>query len=110
MATAPVTKDSHLYLIDASAYIFRAFHALPPLTRASDGLPIGAVAGFCNMLFKLLEELKGPDRPTHFACIFDASSHTFRNDMYGRNSRWSAGPPSRLRPTRWNWKGTRPTT
>jgi DNA polymerase-1 len=82
MATAPVTEKSHLYLIDASAYIFRAFHALPPLTRQSDGLPIGAVAGFCNMLFKMLEELKGPERPTHFACIFDASGDTFRNELY----------------------------
>ena len=98
MATAPVTKDSHLYLIDASAYIFRAFHALPPLTRASDGLPIGAVAGFCNMLFKLLEELKGPDRPTHFACIFDASSHTFRNDMYDLYKANRSEPPEELRP------------
>ena len=82
MATAPVTEKSHLYLIDASAYVFRAFHALPPLTRQSDGLPIGAVAGFCNMLFKMLEELKGPERPTHFACIFDASGDTFRNELY----------------------------
>ncbi len=82
MATAPVTEKSHLYLIDASAYIFRAFHALPPLTRQSDGLPIGAVSGFCNMLFKLLEDLKGAERPTHFACIFDASGHTFRNELY----------------------------
>jgi DNA polymerase-1 len=82
MATAPVTKDSHLYLIDASAYIFRAFHALPPLTRQSDGLPVGAVAGFCNMLFKLLEDLKGKDRPTHFACVFDASEETFRNKIF----------------------------
>jgi DNA polymerase I len=98
MATAPVTKDSHLYLVDASAYIFRAFHALPPLTRASDGLPIGAVAGFCNMLFKLLEELKGPDRPTHFACIFDASSHTFRNEMYDLYKANRSEPPEELRP------------
>ncbi|KJS37953.1 MAG: DNA polymerase [Hyphomonas sp. BRH_c22] len=98
MATAPVTKDSHLYLVDASAYIFRAFHALPPLTRASDGLPIGAVAGFCNMLFKLLEELKGPERPTHFACIFDASSHTFRNDMYDLYKANRSEPPEELRP------------
>jgi DNA polymerase-1 len=82
MPSAPITEDSHLYLIDASAYIFRAFHALPPLTRGSDGLPIGAVAGFCNMLWKLLEELKGPDRPSHFACIFDKGSVTFRNDMF----------------------------
>ncbi len=82
MANAPVNAQSHLYLIDASAYIFRAFHALPPLTRASDGLPVGAVSGFCNMLFKLLEDLKGKDRPTHFACIFDASGRSFRNDIY----------------------------
>lgn len=82
MPSAKLNKDSHLYLIDASAYIFRAFHALPPLTRASDGLPIGAVSGFCNMLWKLLEDLKGDDRPTHFACVFDKSSYTFRNDMY----------------------------
>lgn len=82
MANAPINAQSHLYLIDASAYIFRAFHALPPLTRASDGLPVGAVSGFCNMLFKLLDELKGKDRPTHFACIFDASGRSFRNDIY----------------------------
>ena len=80
--TAPVTEDSHLYLIDASGYIFRAFHALPPLTRPSDGLPVGAIQGFCNMLWKLLEDLKGSERPTHFACIFDKGSYTFRNDMY----------------------------
>jgi DNA polymerase-1 len=98
MATAPVTKDSHLYLIDASAYIFRAFHALPPLTRASDGLPIGAVGGFCNMLFKLLEELKGPDRPTHFACIFDASSYTFRNEMYDKYKANRSETPEELVP------------
>ena len=98
MATAPVTKDSHLYLVDASAYIFRAFHALPPLTRASDGLPIGAVSGFCNMLFKLLEDLKGDDRPTHFACIFDASSHTFRNELYDQYKANRDEPPEELRP------------
>ena len=98
MATAPVTQDSHLYLVDASAYIFRAFHALPPLTRASDGLPIGAVSGFCNMLFKLLEDLKGPDRPTHFACIFDASSHTFRNELYDQYKANRSEPPEELRP------------
>ena len=98
MATAPVTKDSHLYLVDASAYIFRAFHALPPLTRSSDGLPIGAVAGFCNMLFKLLEELKGEERPTHFACIFDASAHTFRNEMYDLYKANRDEPPEDLRP------------
>ena len=98
MATAPVNKDSHLYLVDASAYIFRAFHALPPLTRASDDLPIGAVSGFCNMLFKLLEDLKGDERPTHFACIFDKSSITFRNELYDQYKANRSEPPEELRP------------
>ncbi len=71
-----------LYLIDGSAYIFRAYHALPPLTRASDGMSVGAVAGFCNMLWKFLEEMKGPEAPTHLAVIFDKSEVTFRNTLY----------------------------
>jgi DNA polymerase-1 len=72
-----------LYLIDGSGFIFRAFHALPPLTRKSDGLPIGAVSGFCNMLWKLLVDMKAqPDAPTHLAVIFDHSAKTFRNDIY----------------------------
>ncbi|MDC0737616.1 DNA polymerase I [Cognatishimia sp. SS12] len=75
-------KGCHLHLIDGSAFIFRAYHALPPLTRKSDGLPIGAVAGFCNMLFKQVEDNKGPDAPTHVAVIFDYSGKSFRNDMY----------------------------
>ncbi|PXW84640.1 DNA polymerase I [Ruegeria sp. P4] len=75
-------KGCHLHLIDGSAFIFRAYHALPPLTRKSDGLPIGAVAGFCNMLFKQVEDNKGPDAPTHVAVIFDHSGKSFRNDMY----------------------------
>jgi DNA polymerase-1 len=70
-----------LYLIDGSGYIFRAYHALPPLTRKSDGMPIGAVAGFCNMMWKLLNDMKGPDAPTHLAVIFDASEQTFRNEI-----------------------------
>jgi len=72
----------HLYLIDGSGYIFRAYHALPPLTRKSDGLPIGAVSGFCNMLNKLLQDTKASDQPSHFAVILDASSKTFRNEIY----------------------------
>jgi DNA polymerase-1 len=80
--TAPIDKNSHVVLVDGSAYIFRAFHALPPLTRKTDGLPIGAVAGFSNMLFKLLQNQTDLDRPTHFAVIFDASGKTFRNDIY----------------------------
>lgn len=72
----------HLLLVDGSGYIFRAFHALPALTRKSDGLPVGCVAGFCNMLFKLTEDLKGADEPTHMAVIFDYSSKTFRDEIY----------------------------
>ena len=72
-----------LYLVDGSGYIFRAYHALPPLTRKSDGLPVGAVAGFCNMLWKLLVDMKAaPDAPTHLAVIFDHSEKTFRNALY----------------------------
>ncbi|VAW19155.1 DNA polymerase I [hydrothermal vent metagenome] len=72
----------HVLLVDGSTFIFRAYHALPPLTRKSDGLPIGAVAGFCNMLFKLVEDFNGDDAPTHIAVIFDHSGKSFRNDFY----------------------------
>ena len=72
----------HLLLVDGSAYIFRAFHALPQLNRKSDGLPVGCVQGFCNMLYKLTEDLKGEDAPTHMAVIFDHSGKTFRDDFY----------------------------
>ena len=78
-------KEDHFYLIDGSGYIFRAYYALPPLTRNSDGLPVGAVSGFCNMLFKLLEDSKSDDnlqKPTHFAVIFDAARKNFRNEIY----------------------------
>ncbi len=78
----PVGKGSHVYLIDGSGFIFRAFHALPPLTRSSDGLPVGAVQGFCNMLWKLVQESRGSKGPTHLAVIFDAGSKTFRNEIY----------------------------
>ncbi|WP_417495109.1 DNA polymerase I [Maricaulis sp.] len=77
----PVDASSHVYLIDGSGYIFRAYHALPPLTR-SDGTPVGAVQGFCNMLWKLLEDINNGEKPTHMAVIFDHSGKTFRNDLY----------------------------
>ncbi len=77
-------KGHHLHLIDGSGFIFRAYHALPPLTRKSDGLPVGAVAGFCNMLFKFVEDQKGADAPTHVAVIFDAKGKTFRNEIYDK--------------------------
>src|SRR5262245_36507409 len=79
---APISKGSHVYLVDGSGYIFRAFHALPPLTRPSDGLPVGAVHGFCAMLWKLLQDAKRGSGPTHLAVIFDASEKTFRNEIY----------------------------
>ena len=78
----PVAKGSHVYLVDGSGYIFRAFHALPPLTRPSDGLPVGAVHGFCQMLWKLMQDAKAGRGPTHIAVIFDASRENFRNDIY----------------------------
>ena len=80
-----IKKSDHFYLIDGSGYIFRAYYALPPLTRKSDGLPVGAVSGFCNMLFKLLEDSKSDqnlEKPTHFAVIFDSARKNFRNEIY----------------------------
>ncbi len=82
---AKIQKNDHFYLIDGSGYIFRAYYALPPLSRKSDGLPTGAVSGFCSMLFKLLEDSKSDDnnqKPTHFAVIFDSARKTFRNEIY----------------------------
>ena len=80
-----IKKTDHFYLIDGSGYIFRAYYALPPLTRKSDGLPVGAVSGFCNMLYKLLEDSRSDDnlhKPTHFAVIFDSARKNFRNEIY----------------------------
>ncbi|MEP5631416.1 MAG: DNA polymerase I [Tateyamaria sp.] len=91
-------KGCHLHLIDGSAFIFRAYHALPPLTRKSDGLPIGAVSGFCNMLQRYVEGNHGPDAPTHVAVIFDKGSHTFRNDMYDLYKANREAMPEDLRP------------
>jgi DNA polymerase-1 len=97
----PLTQDGpavRLWLIDASAYIFRAYHALPPLTRKSDGLPVGAVQGYCNMLWKLLKDMKGADGPTHLAAIFDHSEKTFRNDLYDQYKANRSAPPEDLIP------------
>ncbi len=94
-------KGDHLFLVDGSAYIFRAYHALPPLTRKSDGLPIGAVSGFCNMLWKLLQDARDTAAgvvPTHFAVIFDHSSTTFRNEIYPEYKANRDAPPEDLRP------------
>lgn len=94
----PIVKGSHVYLIDGSGYIFRAFHALPPLTRPSDGLPVGAVHGFCAMLWKLMAETKASEAPTHIAVIFDAGRETFRNQIYDKYKANRPPPPEELVP------------
>ncbi|QBY00028.1 DNA polymerase I [Rhodophyticola sp. CCM32] len=98
MADATFGKGHHLHLVDGSAFIFRAYHALPPLTRKSDGLPIGAVAGFCNMIHKMIEGNTGPDAPTHAAVVFDKGSHTFRNEIYDQYKANREAMPEDLRP------------
>ena len=88
-----------LYIVDGSGFIFRAFHALPPLTRKTDGLPVGAVAGFCNMLWKLLVDMKAaPDAPTHLAVVFDHSERTFRNELYAEYKAHRPPAPEDLAP------------
>ena len=91
-------KGHHLSLIDGSAFIFRAYHALPPLTRKSDGLPVGAVSGFVNMLWKMVADQSGPDAPTHIAVVFDKGSHTFRNDLFDQYKANRDEMPEDLRP------------
>ena len=98
MSDGTFGKGHHLHLVDGSAFIFRAYHALPPLTRKSDGLPIGAVSGFCNMIHKMIESNTGPDAPTHAAVVFDKGSHTFRNDMYDQYKANRDAMPEDLRP------------
>ncbi|UWQ28986.1 DNA polymerase I [Leisingera sp. M523] len=98
MSNTQFGKGCHLHLIDGSAFIFRAYHALPPLTRKSDGLPIGAVAGFCNMLQRYVEGNTGPDAPTHVAVIFDHSGNSFRNEMYDLYKANRPPAPEDLRP------------
>lgn len=96
--TTQFGKGCHLHLIDGSAFIFRAYHALPPLTRASDGLPVGAVSGFVNMLQRYVETNAGPDAATHVAVIFDKGSQTFRNEMYDQYKANREAMPEDLRP------------
>ena len=91
-------KGHHLHLIDGSAYIFRAYHALPPLTRKSDGLPVGAVAGFCNILWNEISKDRGRDAATHIAVIFDHSSLTFRNEIYSEYKANRPDLPEDLKP------------
>src|ERR1700741_449862 len=102
-ATKPVAgkslaKGDHLFLVDGSSYIFRAYHALPPLNRKSDGLQVNAVLGFCNMLWKLMRDMKPEERPTHLAVVFDKSERTFRSEMYPEYKANRTEPPDDLRP------------
>ena len=97
-AAKALKKGDHLYLIDGSGYLFRAYHALPPLSRKSDGLPTGAVSGYCNMMWKLLEDMKGGERPTHLAVVFDAGAKTFRNKLYDKYKANRPPPPEDLIP------------
>ncbi|RPG94805.1 MAG: DNA polymerase I, partial [Candidatus Pelagibacter sp. TMED286] len=96
-----IKKTDHFYLIDGSGYIFRAYYALPPLSRKSDGLPTGAVSGFCSMLFKLLEDARSDNsknKPTHFAVIFDSARKNFRNEIYSDYKANRAEAPDDLAP------------
>tara|TARA_A100001015_G_scaffold108751_1_gene120635 strand:+ start:2180 stop:4945 length:2766 start_codon:yes stop_codon:yes gene_type:complete len=96
-----IKKTDHFYLVDGSGYIFRAYYALPPLSRKSDGLPTGAVSGFCSMLFKLLEDVRSDDsenKPSHFAVIFDSARKNFRNEIYSEYKANRAEAPDDLAP------------
>src|SRR5215208_1036456 len=98
MPASGLKKTDHVFLVDGSGYIFRAYHALPPLTRKSDGLQVNAVLGFCNMLWKLLQEMPPDNRPTHLAVVFDKSEKTFRTAMYGDYKANRSAPPDDLIP------------
>src|SRR5215470_6849500 len=98
LQSKPLKKGDHLFLVDGSSYIFRAYHALPPINRKSDGLQLNAVFGFCNMLWKLLRDMKSEDKPTHLAVVFDLSERTFRTEMYPDYKAHRPEPPDDLRP------------
>ena len=98
VAAKPLKKGDHVFLVDGSGYIFRAYHALPPINRKSDGLQLNAVFGFCNMLWKLLRDMKPEERPTHLAVVFDKSEKTFRTEMYPDYKAHRPDPPDDLRP------------
>src|SRR5947207_5580579 len=97
-ASRPLKAGDHLFLVDGSSYIFRAYHALPPLNRKSDGLQVNAVLGFCNMLWKLMRDMKPDERPTHLAVVFDKSERTFRTELYPEYKSHRPDPPDDLRP------------
>ncbi len=97
-AAVGLKKGDHVFLVDGSGYIFRAYHALPPIARKSDGLQLNAVFGFCNMLWKLLRDMKADDKPTHLAVVFDKSEKTFRTEMYKEYKAHRPDPPDDLIP------------
>ena len=97
LQSKPLKKGDHLFLVDGSSYIFRAYHALPPINRKSDNLQLNAVFGFCNMLWKLLRDMKSEDKPTHLAVVFDLSERTFRTEMYPDYKAHRPDPPDDLR-------------
>src|SRR5579863_6112085 len=98
LSAKPAKKGDHVFLVDGSGYIFRAYHALPPINRKSDGLQLNAVFGFCNMLWKLLRDMKPEEKPTHLAVVFDLSERTFRTDIYPDYKAHRPDPPDDLRP------------
>src|SRR6478735_9499818 len=98
VAANAAAKGDHVFLVDGSSYIFRAYHALPPLNRKSDGLQVNAVLGFCNMLWKLLRDMKPEDQPTHLGIVFDKSEKTFRSEMYADYKAHRPDPPDDLIP------------
>src|SRR6266550_6557110 len=98
VAVKAPAKGDHVFLVDGSSYIFRAYHALPPLNRKSDGLQVNAVLGFCNMLWKLLRDMKPEERPTHLAVVFDKSEKTFRTEFYPDYKAHRPDPPDDLIP------------
>src|SRR5262250_2566472 len=97
IAGKALQKGDHIFLVDGSSYIFRAYHALPPLNRKSDGLQLNAVYGFCNMLWKLLRDVS-EERPTHLAVVFDKSEKTFRTEFYPQYKAHRPDPPDDLIP------------
>src|SRR5919204_3242482 len=98
VAAKAAAKGDHVFLVDGSSYIFRAYHALPPLNRKSDGLQVNAVLGFCNMLWKLMRDMKPDEQPTHLAVVFDKSERTFRTELYPEYKAHRPDPPDDLRP------------
>src|SRR5215204_2162500 len=110
MPASGLKKSDHVFLVDGSGYIFRAYHALPPLTRKSDGLQVNAVLGFCNMLWKLMRDMKPEERPTHLAVVFDKSEKTFRPTISFRNSPISARRCAPSTCPAWSRPALRPTT